>query len=56
MSGLSVQLEQDLSSLGILDRVPKKDFVKDMDESKLIPARILEGCFGAPLPSGRPVS
>ena len=43
ISRLSDQLEQNLSSLGIFDSVPKKDFAKDMDKAKLIPARILEG-------------
>ena len=43
ISRLSDQLEQNLSSLGIFDSVPIKDFAKDMDKAKLIPARILEG-------------
>ena len=43
VSGLSDQLEQNLSSLGIFDSVPREDFAKDMDEAKLIAARTLEG-------------
>lgn len=42
VSGLSENLEQSLGSLGIFDNVPKEDFAKDMDEAKLIAARILE--------------
>lgn len=43
VSGLSPGLEENLGSLGIFDNVPKEDFAKDMDEAKLIAARILEG-------------
>ena len=43
ISGLSDNLEENLSSLGIFDSVPTEDFAKDMDEAKLIAARILEG-------------
>lgn len=42
ISGLSDQLEGNLSALGIFDNVPGDDFAKDMDEAKLIAARILE--------------
>ena len=43
VSGLSDNLEETLSSLGIFDSVPTEDFAEDMDEAKLIAARILEG-------------
>ena len=43
ISGLSDSLEENLSSLGIFDSVPTEDFAKDMDEAKVIAARILEG-------------
>lgn len=42
ISGLSDQLEENLSTLGIFDSVPSEDFANDMDEAKLIAARILE--------------
>ena len=42
ISGLSDQLEENLSTLGIFDNVPGEDFANDMDEAKLIAARILE--------------
>ena len=42
ISGLSDQLEENLSTLGIFDNVPSEDFANDMDEAKLIAARILE--------------
>lgn len=42
ISGLSDNLEENLSSLGIFDSVPTEDFANDMDEAKLIAARILE--------------
>lgn len=42
ISGLSDNLEETLSSLGIFDSVPTEDFAEDMDEAKLIAARILE--------------
>ena len=42
VSGLSDNLEETLSSLGIFDSVPTEDFAEDMDEAKLIAARILE--------------
>ncbi len=42
ISGLSDQLEESLSTLGIFDNVPSEDFAKDMDEAKVIAARILE--------------
>ena len=42
ISGLSDQLEENLSTLGIFDNVPNEDFAKDMDEAKVIAARILE--------------
>ncbi len=42
ISGLSDQLEENLSALGIFDNVPGEDFAKDMDEAKVIAARILE--------------
>lgn len=43
VSGLAGNLEETLSSLGIFDSVPTDDFAEDMDEAKLIAARILEG-------------
>ena len=43
VSGLAGNLEETLSSLGIFDSVPTEDFAEDMDEAKLIAARILEG-------------
>ena len=42
VSGLSDNLEETLSSLGIFDNVPKEDFAKDMDEAHQIAARILQ--------------
>ena len=42
VSGLSEQLEQNLSSLGIFDNVPNEDFAKDMEEAKSIAARTLK--------------
>ena len=42
ISGLSDQLEEDLSALGIFDNVPSEDFAQDMDDAKVIAARILE--------------
>ena len=43
VSGLSDQLEENLSALGIFDSVPGEDFAEDLDEAKQIAARILEG-------------
>ena len=43
VSGLSENLEQNLSSLGIFDNVREEDFAKDMDEAKVIAARTLQG-------------
>ena len=43
VSGLSNNLEETLSSLGIFDSVSTEDFAEDMDEAKQIAARILEG-------------